>query len=182
MPSIPTESNQLTTNEQIDITQFNISRYDNYYDSVNNKGMFYLTFNTFILSGMCASFITLKPSINSNIIIYILLIIILITCTISIIYTIISLNPFLKSNYLNTSSRKSLLFFGDVASISANEYVDSCKNQTRNELLEDLINQNHALANGLNMKFKRLKCAGDLILVQFFFVLVIIPFIIFNLK
>lgn len=172
----------LTDDEQIDITHFNIDRYDHYYDSVNNKGMFYMTFNTFILSGVGAGFVTIKQTVNVNIIIYILLIIILVTCIISTIYTILSLNPFLKGSNSNSTCQKSLLFFSDVASMSAKEYVNSRKKQTKNELVEDLIHQNYILASGLSTKFKRLSCAGDLIVIQFLFIVIIVPFILYNLK
>ena len=40
--------------------QFIINRYDHYYDSVNNKGQFYLGFNTFLIGGLAGVYALLQ--------------------------------------------------------------------------------------------------------------------------
>lgn len=162
--------------------EFLVSRYDHYYDSVNNKGMFYLTFNSFLLSGICGSYIALKAIINASVTLHSLVIILFVTTVLSSVYTILSINPFLKKCISSSNTFYSLMFFGDVAKKSNEEFIQKTLHRSEMDHCIDLLTQTHTLATGLNKKFERLVTAGNLILVELILFIIIIPLIVYNLK
>jgi hypothetical protein len=84
--------------------------------------------------------------------------------------------PFLKKG------SNSLLYFGAIAEMDAATFSRKSEQETDAEHLKDLRHQTHILAKGLNRKFKKLKVAGILFLVQFTFFIPLILNIIKNLK
>ena len=81
-----------------DHAKFLIERFDHYYDSVNNKGAFYIALNTFIFGGLCVGYITLYKDIDVNAVIWVLLSILLTSNLISTVFTVLATMPFLKDN------------------------------------------------------------------------------------
>ncbi|KAA9331152.1 Pycsar system effector family protein [Adhaeribacter soli] len=156
--------------------RFAIARFDHYYDSVNNKGQFYLGMNTFLLSAYGACFIVIREKeILSNPGIKLYLIVLSIICFLSISVTLFSILPYLGSS--NLTSGKSYIYYQDIASISLSEYKLNIHSANKEKVLDDLIIQSHSLALGLKFKFKCLKWAGILIFLEF----IIIPFFFYNL-
>ena len=121
--------------------EFLVSRYDHYYDSVNNKGMFYLTFNSSLLSGICGSYIALKAIINASITLHSLVIILFVTTVLSSVYTILSINPFLKKCISSSNTFSSLMFFGDVAKKSNEEFIQKTLHRSEMDHCIDLLTQ-----------------------------------------
>ena len=158
---------------------FNINRYDHYYDSVNNKGQFYLGLNTFIIGSLGAAFATLQNQKICNMCLYSLMTIILSMSFLSAFYTLRAILPYLKSGNRQTTS---LIFFGSVSSFTQQEFLNKIKNVSEEEVYQDLALQAHQLATGLSLKFNRLKHAGIFMAIEF---LLLIPFLILffiNLK
>lgn len=158
------------TKEQL---EFIIGRYDHYYDSVNNKGQFYLGLNTFIIGSMGAAFSMLNTSHTCTICLYVLLAIILLIGFTSTYYTLRAILPYLKPG--DESASPSLIFFGSVSKLTKEQYLTKVSSVSAGDVVTDLISQAHQLALGLSLKFGRLKIAGLLIACEFAF---LIPFLI----
>lgn len=69
----------------------------------------------------------------------------------------------------------SLMYFQDIKKLGEEKYKEKSKEQTEDELLEDLREQSFLLATGLSKKFNRLKLAYYLCIFQ---VIMLIPLII----
>lgn len=152
--------------------QFIINRYDHYYDSVNNKGQFYLGLNTLIMGALGAAFSMLNSNHSCTSALYILISLILIAGSASSFYTLRATLPYLKTGDGKPSS---LIFFGSVSALSQQEFLSRSATVTDEEVLKDLSVQTHQLASGLSLKFSRLKVAGVLIAIEF---ALLIPFLI----
>lgn len=143
-------------NEQL---RFGISRYDHYYDSVNNKGNAFLALNTFLLAGVLAAYYTLKLNpawwYKAS---FVLILALNVAVTAA---TLWALRPSLSKGYTN-----SRFWFGDVSCITSAEYSDCWANVTSQAINQDLTKQMHALACGLRKKFHWLGLATYGLLVQ----------------
>jgi hypothetical protein len=158
---------------------FNIGRYDHYYDSVNNKGQFYLGLNTFIIGGLGAAFAILKDQKICSVCLNLNMILLLAMAFLSVFYTLKAILPYLKSG---TKQVTSLIFFGSVSTYTQHEFLTKAKGATEDDLYQDLLIQTHELATGLSLKFRRLKYAGICTAIEF---ILLIPFLILffiNLK
>ena len=155
-----------------DQLQFIIDRYDHYYDSVNNKGQFYLGLNTLIMGGLGAAFSMLNTNHCCTTWLYVLVSLMLAAGSASSFYTLCATLPYLKSG---NSKPSSLIFFGSVSKLSQKEFLSRSLAVTDQEVNEDLSIQAHQLATGLSLKFKHLKVAGVLIAIEF---ALLVPFLI----
>lgn len=146
-----------------------IGRYDQYYDSVNNKGNIILGFSTVILASLLTVYPMLQNQVEFNILMYVLLILSSTLGFLAMLALLISAIPFTKSN------SNSLLFFQSITSMSKAEFFKKSKEQTEEEELEDLKNQVYDLADGLKRKFNSLKRAIQFIVIQ---MILLVPLII----
>ena len=146
-----------------------LKRLDDYYLSVNNKGLFFLGINTAILGFILttSSEILIQTSVTW---VFILQCILLLVCLLSLTFTLLSVIPFLEPG--KTYNYSSLIFFGSISKLEFPNFHDSLCAQTDEEFNEDLIRQIYTLSIGLRKKFKNLKLAGWLIAIEF---MVIIP-------
>ena len=150
-------------NNKIENQKYIINRLDNYIESSQTKSNLYLTLNTIILAGIIT---LISTKINCfSMVLNILLGIISIISLISIIQTLKVINPYLKKS---SNGNKSILFFNDIESINNNEYYKNVCEKSKESLLEDLTEQSHILAKGLNSKYKILSTIGWLIGTEFF--------------
>jgi hypothetical protein len=161
--------------------QFIIQRFDHYYDTVNNKGAFYVALNTFIFGGICAGYISMHSSIKMDWLTLFLIGLLLTSCLISLIYTILAIKPYTKDNH-NNKDTASLMFFGGIARHELQNLKEKMKRQTDEEVTEDAIEQMHCLAKGLTGKFNKLRIASNLLQVQFLILLPLFFLIVKNLK
>jgi predicted membrane channel-forming protein YqfA (hemolysin III family) len=146
--------------------KFIIERFDHYYDTVNNKGSFYIGLNTFILGGICAGYISIENKIEHSLCLWILLSTIFVLSITAIFYTINAISPYVKDNE-NNEDTPSLIFFGGITRYNLNAFLEKIKSETIEETNEDMFRQAHCLANGLNAKFRKLRIVSYLLLVQF---------------
>lgn len=155
---------------------FSISRFDHYYDSINNKCNVFLTLNTFIVGGLVAAYPWLTEHVNCGAQLHLNMICLIALGMVNIILVTWTSTPFLKKG------SDSLLYFGALAAMDAATFSRKSEQETEDEHLKDLRNQNHILARGLKGKFKKLRLAGILFIVQFALFIPLIINIIKNLK
>jgi hypothetical protein len=162
-------------------TKFLIERFDHYYDTINNKGAFYIGLNSTIFGGISVGYTSLYTKVECSIWIWLLLISLLVFCFLSIAFTIIAMRPYTKDNHVNDDYH-SLVFFGGIAKHEANNFIQKYKVQTEDAINEDMYRQTHCLAKGLEYKFHKLKLASNMLIVQFSIMLPFFFLIIKNLK
>lgn len=153
-----------------------IERFDSYYSGINNKGAFLLAFNTFLLGAFIVGYKDLIDIIRCKYIcLFDLIIGILMICSIiSMIFTIISMIPYLDSKVNN--DRKSVWFFNDIATDDKNAFFDRINNSKEEETIDDLNNQIFELSQGLRKKHQYVKIALIFNIIE---VILLIPIIIF---
>lgn len=159
-------------------SRFIINRFDHYFDSINNKGVFYITMNTFLLGGLLSQTGTIITSGSGWWIYFLVLAFIFINVS-STVLTVLSISPF-KSPKCDEPS--SLIYFNDIACKDLNSFKIEYTTQTEDFIRIDFTNQIHQLAGGLKIKFDRLRYAGILLLIQFVSLLPIIIITILNVK
>jgi hypothetical protein len=162
----------MTNQEKYEHAKFIIERYDHYYDTVNNKGAFYIALNTFLLGGLFAGFIALNDTVSKPYYLWLLLVIFAICNLLSSVITILAIHPYVDTTKRPT--KKSLMFFGSVSIYQRENFVDAFRDQDDERTIKDATTQVWFLARGLTVKFRRLKIAGYLIIAQF---IILIPVI-----
>ena len=162
-------------------SKFLIERFDHYYDSINNKGAFYLGINTFLLGGVCAGYISLIDEIKVDVYLTTLCILTVTPCLISIFLTICAITPYLKDNYLNDDN-PSLFFFGGIARHECQYFIEKYERLEEADILNDSVRQIHSLARGLNSKFSYLKKAIKFLKFEFIALVPLLLYILIKLK
>jgi len=171
----------MTKQNKIDNGRFIILRFDEYFNSVNNKAAFYIALSTFILGGICTGYVTLYDKVNPGIEVVVFTAFHLLCSLGSILYTLFAMMPFTKHSFSYTNSI-SLVFFGGIAKHTWANFQQKFLSQDEDSLVEDITEQIHCLAYGLNKKFKRLKIASRFLFIQFTFLLPFFYLIIKNIK
>jgi hypothetical protein len=161
--------------------KFAIERFDHYYDTINSKGSFYVGLNSFIFGGVCVGYTSLVDKLNTNFWIWFLLILLIASSWISIYFTLSAIQPYQKDSHANDQN-PSLLFFGGIARHELSFFIEKFNAQTTEEISTDAAKQLHSLAKGLDKKFKRLRFAGILLMIQFSVMVPLFFLIIQNLK
>ncbi|HLN94399.1 MAG TPA: Pycsar system effector family protein [Flavobacterium sp.] len=157
--------------------RFCIERYDNYYDSVNNKSSVFLGLSTFIVGGLIAGFFALPDFADCTPWICILMTLLILLGIFIMIIVVLASTPFLGKG------KDSLHYFGSVSCHSHDAFCQKSQTQdTGYDELADLRTQVHQLASGLSSKFYKLKTAGILFAVQFALFIPLLLLIISNLK
>lgn len=168
-------------NEKQNHARFMIQRFDHYYDSVNNKGAFYIGLNTFIFGGLCVGYLNLCDKITPSYGFWALFCGIALFNALSIFLTVSAIMPFLTDNR-NDNKTPSLIFFGGIAKHELSYFKEKFHNAETQTVLDDLVEQVHCLATGLSSKYKNLKNASHFIVAQFFLMFPLFYLIIKNLK
>ena len=141
--------------------RFIISRYDIYMQSINAKGNFYLTINTFILGGTLAGYVNLNAKYHFCTLIFLLFISTLLINLLSVLLTLFAIKPYVNSKHENENG--SIIFFGDVADYHSKQYDSHWQNIDDKKWHDDLKMQAFLLSKGLKIKFKLLSVATWLI-------------------
>jgi len=161
-----------------DRAKFSFSRYDAYYISVNTKGAFYLTINTFFVGLFLAKIDWLQTNFTISELTGFFICLFLVSCFLAIITTLLAINPFLKSGE-TYGKAKSIFYYGSVSEFSCSDFSKAFENISDDGLKDDICTQLHILATGLQKKFRLLSISGSLILVEF---LLLIPIVIMLTK
>jgi len=164
-----------------DHAKFAMGRFDQYLNIVNSKGSFYVALNTFLLGGLFTGVTAIYRQINHPPVIWWLLSAFAVCSLVSIICTILAINPYLNSGN-RTSAHRSLLFFGSVQGWEKAAHEKTFMDQDDARMLHDTISQSWVLSCGLVSKYHKLRIAGFLLITQFLLLPFIIYCIISNLK
>jgi len=156
---------------------FCIGRYDNYYDSVNNKSSVFLGLSTFIVGGLVAGYFCLPDYVNCTWPICSLIITLILLGILIMIVVVLAAIPFVAAG------TDSLHYFGSISCLGHDDFCDKSGTRSTDEAeLKDLRTQVHQLACGLTSKFRKLKCAGILFTTQFLLFIPLLILIMNNLK
>lgn len=156
--------------------RFIIGRFDHYYDSVNNKSNVLLAIGVFVATAVAASIAVCKQYLEDTTWTYVWLYAILFVNTVSIVLILKALIPYIDSK------GDSLIYFGSIAAMSEKDFQTRFNGQTDSARKEDLTNQIYELAKGLTQKFKWLRIAGLLFLLEALLLLPLIITVTNNLK
>lgn len=152
-----------------------ISRFDHYFDSVNNKTAVYIAINTFVVGSIITSYVTLiKDVIHYSETFQALVAISFLLGLLTLIILVIASIPFFSKD------SDSMYYFGGIGTMEKEEFISCSKILTAKQELKDLRNQAHTLSQGLNKKFTKLKLAGKLLILQFLLLIPIFAIIIYN--
>lgn len=157
---------------KLEEAKYIINRYDHYYDSINNKGNFYLVLNTFIIGGLLSGYYSLDKQYHFECVFSYLLFLTLLINVCSILFTLYAIKPFFSKR--NGNKDKSLYYFGDVSERKITEYQKKFIKSSEKEFLDDATSQIHKLAIGLKNKFKKINIASILIGIQVLLILVFV--------
>jgi hypothetical protein len=156
--------------------QFNMQRFDTYYNSVNSKCGVFLALSTFIVGGLATAYSPIITAVECGWCIHLLMILLIGLGVIIMILVILASTPFLDSK------KKSLLYFGCIADMGRETFINKSKASSGEDDLTDLRNQVYDLATGLRSKFVRLRWAGWLFTAQFILFVPLLITLIYNLK
>ena len=143
--------------------EYTMTRLDHYYDSVNNKTAVYIAINTFITGGTITLLTQIQDLLDKEIWLLIFLAIIIAFGVGSLILLALASMPYLSAK----TEIESLYYFASIAEKSAQEFFDLSKEQGKKGDKKDLRNQVYVLSKGLKSKFKKLKWACGLLIIQF---------------
>jgi hypothetical protein len=147
----------------------NLERYDYYIGATNAKASIVIAWNGIVIGTTLLKYDDFNALFSSapNAIhfVNILLVLISLACIYSI-YTVFKvINPYLKDK-ATFDEKKSLLFYGSVASMPYKEYQNQIQSLSEEDLVEDLIEQSYILAKGLDGKMKAMACSIHAIVFQ----------------
>lgn len=145
-----------------------IERYDHYIEVANSKANYLLAFVMSLSVAIAALFgyaDMLKFSIDT-LPLNIIKVVVIVLCVLNLIFVLRILLGIHKVIFPDTSSpstlSKSVVFFGDVASVGHIEYAASVSNLTEAKFQEDLSFQANVLAKIVDEKFKNQKKVMEL--------------------
>jgi len=143
--------------------EYTVNRLDHYYDSVNNKTAVYIAINTFITGGTITLLTQIQDLIDKeNWLLFFLAAIITLGVGSLILLALASM-PYFSPK----SDIESLYYFASIGQKEPKEFFELSKNQNKKGNLKDLRNQVYVLSKGLKSKFRKLKWACSLLIIQF---------------
>lgn len=150
--------NMLDKNEHL---KFLIERFDHYYDSVNNKGNAMLVINTFSIGGIAAFYTAFQDDVTWTGWLKFFGIALCLLWAASLFLTSWALLPYQRSG------SNSLVFFGDIASLTEANFLRKFSEQQEDDVTGDLQRQVYLLSKGLVFKFKLLRWAAYFLFVSY---------------
>lgn len=155
---------------------FSMTRFDHYFDSVNNKASVLLTFNTFVVGVLVAAYPFLLEKIDCNWIVNSFLIIIILLGLVAMLITIRASTPFFSKD------THSMYYFLSISKLDKDEFFQKSANLSDEEEIDDLRLQIHQLSTGLAKKFRRLRWTTIIMTWQFVLVAIFVFILIYNFK
>jgi Pycsar effector protein len=154
---------------------YTLSRFDHFFDNVNNKTAAYIAINTFVTGGVLAGYTQVYQYITSYEYCFnIVLGLVLLFGLSSLIMLVRASIPFFSTK------PNSIYFFGSIGKLKKDDFIKKSKNYSMKDEIKDLREQVHILSKGLNAKFVKLKIAGTLLLVQFIMLSILIIIFLIN--
>ena len=160
----------------IEHRHFIVNRFDSYFDSINNKANLFLAVNTFLIGGLFTALAFLPGYLKETEASAFCILIMLALNIASTLFTLLSLLPYSKT------CGESLIFFGDIARLSLDDFLKKFSDQSDDQVSLDIDRQIFFMSKGLNRKFKNLSIAGIFFFVEALVLLPLIITVIKNLK
>jgi len=157
--------------------KFCIGRFDDYYNSINNKSAVFLGLSTFIVGGLVSAYPAIIKLVTCGFFIHALLLSLIGLGVANMIIVIGASTPFLSRGV------ESLHYFGAISCLKHDVYCNKSSGCcTEEDELRDLRTQVHQLAIGLSGKFGKMRVAGILFTIQFVLFIPLIIIIVCNIK
>ncbi|MBO0361030.1 hypothetical protein J0X19_23930 [Hymenobacter sp. BT186] len=186
----------LPSKDQLELFQFNIGRYDGYFDAINNKANFWLAFDSFVLGAAVVAYKDFVQPLQSTLPVpsvawwldmgiglYVALSLVSIAL---ILWASFPFSPLPKkprrwvrwfrpkaataatANNQPSAAPLSLLYFEHVAHRQRDAFHLDITQCTPDMLHRDYCDQVHDLSSGLAAKYRRLRRAGRVLFAQLF--------------
>lgn len=162
-------------------SEFLFERFDRYIESVNTKGVVYVTINTFFTGAFITSLDGLREKFEVTEVTGLFIGLFLVCCFLSIFIALLAINPFLASGSRH-GQNPSIFYYGSIPDFDRHTFQDRLENISNEELRADLATQLHCLAEALKKKYWKLQWAGRLIIAEFVLLIPIIILLSLNLK
>jgi|NGEPerStandDraft_5_1074534.scaffolds.fasta_scaffold69891_2 hypothetical protein len=143
--------------------EYTVNRLDHYYDSINNKTAVYIAINTFITGGAITLLTQIQDLLDKESWLLVFLASIIALGVGSLVVLALASMPYFSPK----SDIESLYYFASIGQKKHDEFFELSKNQTKKGNLKDLRNQVYVLSKGLKSKFRKLKWACGLLIIQF---------------
>ena len=137
-----------------------IKRYDTYIVSTNAKASLIIAFNSLILGAVLLKFgdiIGFYSTPNIKTFVGFILLTITATTLLSLFFVFQVVYPFFGNTSDNKRQKSSLIYFGSVSNMSADEYMDKISKSSLDQIIEDLSAQATILAGGLQDKMLKMR-------------------------
>lgn len=161
------KNDSIKISDKIDYLFKIIARYDTYINSTNAKASLIIAWNGVVIGAVLLKFDSIVKMYESlscgSLIAKIFITLIGLCSVISNILVFRVVFPFLKATREKKSKRKSLIFFGSVASMGNKEYIEKFKTISEEDFLDDITEQAAVIAEGLNIKMKNMKWSIEVI-------------------
>ena len=144
-------------------SQFIITRFDQYYNNINNKGQFYLGINSLLIGAAISLILKISKYCSSSGWFYSLVVVFSLLGFCSVVLTLAAIHPYLKKG----AQPQSFIFFKSISEFKSNVFIHKYITQSKQEMIEDMAYQIHALSVGLNSKFRYLQYASYFLMGEF---------------
>ena len=137
-----------------------IKRYDTYIVSTNAKASLIIAFNSLVLGAVLLKFgdiIGFYSTPNTKMFVGFILLIITASTLLSLFFMFRVIYPFFGTTSDNKKQEFSLVYFGAVSNMNADEYLEKISNISLAQIIEDLSTQATILAGGLQDKMLKMR-------------------------
>ncbi|BCR05641.1 hypothetical protein DESUT3_27100 [Desulfuromonas versatilis] len=151
-------ANDYPSSSRVELLVKIINRYDTYIVSTNAKASLIIAWNGIVIGSILLKYQEVIGQFSCMNRLSALVPILLVFCgffallSTGLIFGVVF--PFLTQS---RDGKVSLIFFGSVAEMKTEEYVNAMQSASVNDLIVDLAGQTSVLASGLNSKMKRLQ-------------------------
>lgn len=135
-----------------------------------------LALNTFSIGGVATFYTALQHDVNWSSSLKLLGVILCVVWSVSLFLTAWALMPFQRSH------SSSLIYYGSIAKLSEKTFLKNVREQTDEDVIEDLEKQVYHLSHGLTAKFNRLRWATFALLGSYVILIFTIITLLTNLK
>ena len=163
-------------NIEKDRLRYSIQRFDQFYDSVNNKCAVFLGLSTFIVGGLIATYPSFVEKIEATAWVNVFMGLLIGVGILNMLITVRASTPFLSRG------KDSLYYYGAISCLKLDQFERQSAGCNEEEELGDLRAQAHQLAIGLEGKFRKLRWSGHLFTLQFLLLIPTVALLLLNLK
>lgn len=162
-------------------SEFLFERFDKYIESVNTKGIVYVTINTFFIGAFITSLDGLTEKFQITEVTGLFIGLFLVCCFLSIFIALLAINPFLSSG-TRFGQHPSIFYYGSIPDFDRQDFQDRLERIPEAELKADLSIQLHCLAGALKKKYWKLQWVGRLVIAEFTLLIPIIILLALHIK